>query len=66
MSFNRHTWIVVQGVRDNMADIELVIKIPEEMYKDIQSRDWKNGKDGLVKNGKLFTKALHFQRDTGD
>ena len=26
-----------------MADIELVIKIPEEMYKDIQSRDWKNG-----------------------
>ena len=26
-----------------MADIELVIKIPEETYKDIQSRDWKNG-----------------------
>jgi hypothetical protein len=26
-----------------MADIELVIKIDEKMYKDIQSRDWKNG-----------------------
>ena len=26
-----------------MADIELVIKIPEETYKDIQSHDWKNG-----------------------
>ena len=26
-----------------MADIELVIKISEETYKDIQSRDWKNG-----------------------
>lgn len=25
-----------------MADIELVIKIPEETYKDIQSHDWKN------------------------
>ena len=27
----------------SMADIELVIKVSEEMYKDIQSRDWKNG-----------------------
>lgn len=26
-----------------MADIELVIKITEDTYKDIQSRDWKNG-----------------------
>ena len=26
-----------------MADIELVIKISEETYKDIQSLDWKNG-----------------------
>ena len=26
-----------------MADIELVIKISEETYKDIQSHDWKNG-----------------------
>jgi len=26
-----------------MADIELLIKIPEETYNDIQSRDWKNG-----------------------
>lgn len=26
-----------------MADIELVIKIDEKMYKDIQSHDWKNG-----------------------
>ena len=26
-----------------MSDIELVIKIPEEIYKDIQSHDWKNG-----------------------
>ena len=26
-----------------MADIELIIKIDEKMYKDIQSRDWKNG-----------------------
>ena len=24
-----------------MSDIELVIKIPEEIYKDIQSHDWK-------------------------
>lgn len=24
-----------------MADIELVIKIPEEMYKNIQIRDWR-------------------------
>ena len=27
-----------------MADIELVIRISEEKYKDIQGRDWKNGK----------------------
>lgn len=27
-----------------MANIELVIRIPEETYNDIQSRDWKNGK----------------------
>ena len=26
-----------------MADIALVIKISEETYNDIQSRDWKNG-----------------------
>lgn len=26
-----------------MADIELVIKIPEKTYKDIQSLDWENG-----------------------
>ena len=26
-----------------MADIELVIKISEELYRDIQSLDWKNG-----------------------
>jgi len=26
-----------------MADIELVIKIDEETYRDIQSHDWKNG-----------------------
>ena len=26
-----------------MADIELVIKLSEEKYKDIQSHDWKNG-----------------------
>ena len=25
-----------------MADIELVIKIPENVYKNIQSLDWKN------------------------
>lgn len=25
-----------------MADIELVIKLSEETYKDIQSHDWKN------------------------
>lgn len=24
-------------------DVELVIKIPEEVYKNIQSHDWKNG-----------------------
>ena len=30
-------------MRFNIADIELVIKIPEETYKNIQSRDWKNG-----------------------
>lgn len=28
----------------NMSDIELVIRISEEKYKDIQGRDWKNGK----------------------
>ena len=27
-----------------MSDIELVIRISEEKYKDIQGRDWKNGK----------------------
>lgn len=26
-----------------MPDVELVIKIPEKTYKDIQSLDWKNG-----------------------
>lgn len=26
-----------------MTDIELVIKIDKETYKDIQNRDWKNG-----------------------
>jgi len=26
-----------------MSDVELVIKISEETYKDIQSHDWKNG-----------------------
>jgi len=26
-----------------MSDIELVIKISEETYNDIQSHDWKNG-----------------------
>ena len=38
-----------------MTDIELVIKISEEKYKDIQSRDWKNG-------GRCFSevwKAIH-------
>ena len=38
-----------------MSDIELVIKIPEETYKDIQSKDWKN-------EGKWYSeewKAIH-------
>lgn len=37
------------------GDIELVIKISEEMYENIQSRDWKNG-------GRWFSeewKAIH-------
>ena len=38
-----------------MADIELVIKIPEDVYKNIQSLDWKNA-------GRWFSeecKAIH-------
>lgn len=46
-----------------MADIELVIRISEEKYKNIQGRDWKNGKKWFseewqaIHNGTLLPKG---------
>lgn len=63
-----------------MADIELVIKISEETYKDIQSRDWKNagrwfseewtaihnGTQLPKEHGRLIDVSEYFKKEFGD
>lgn len=49
-----------------MADIELVIKIPEEIYNDIQSRDWKNGEWIFSEEWKAIHKGTPLPKGHGN
>lgn len=49
-----------------MADIELVIKIPEETYNDIQSRDWKNGERWYSEEWKAIHNGTPLPKGHGD
>ena len=49
-----------------MADIELVIKISEETYNDIQSRDWKNGALIFSKEWKAIHNGTPLPKGHGD
>lgn len=50
-----------------MADIELelVIKISEETYKDIQSRDWKNGERWYSEEWKAIHNGIPLPKGHG-
>ena len=49
-----------------MSDVELVIKIPEETYKDIQSRDWKNGDRWYSEEWKAIHNGIPIPKGHGD
>ena len=48
-----------------MADIELVIRISEEKYKDIQGRDWKNGKKWFSEEWQAIHNGTPLQKGHG-
>jgi len=58
--------MIHKKVRNNMADIELVIKIPEETYNDIQSRDWKNGELIFSEEWKAIHNGTPLPKGHGD
>ena len=49
-----------------MADIELVIRISEEKYKDIQGRDWKNGKKWFSEEWQAIHNGTPLPKGHGD
>ena len=49
-----------------MSDIELIIKMPEETYKDIQSHDWKNGKRWFSEEWKAIHNGTPLPKGHGD